>query len=640
MRTLLVISSNLGLAPAIATGLDGNAWRVRTATDPATAIEHVGPALLDAIVIDGDASTIAAVVAKCRQAFPAIPLIAAVEDPAAGEDALTAGATTAFAKPLRIGLLNDWLRRQLTSPPATTAPLPPPTPMAGEQDCARSLSALEGLANLADIISHTLEPDELAREFLLHVRDLTGCNRAAVFLRDPRPESDLFHRVFATGLPPTEATLNLAEGIGAHLIRAGRVLRREEGDEQTRREFADTGAEYAIPVMDRQRLVGIALLDRRVAGEAFDPGELTRLFKAFEVLGVALARARRHAAVAAAEALATGVFDTLDTGCVVITPDQSIAHCNPAARRLLRLPERPALSDLPAPMVAKIYALLRDGAQTPHFQHTSKDEPERVFEVSLKPVPLPGQSGGAAALLTLSDISARRASQAGELNSARDGLVRSMAEHLAHEMGNTLVPLSTGHQLMALEEPDNRVFKEMEGVFGESVRRIERLTRQMQFLSREGLRDVEDIPIAEVLREAFAEAGRLAKVADARLVLRGEESLHVTGERRALRQAFIEILLNALQSADSAVVEVELHATAGMVAIDTHDGGPGFENASRERGAEPFYSGRTVGTGLGLTVARRLADLHGGGLQLQPADAGRGGCVRLLLPLPTTSETA
>jgi signal transduction histidine kinase len=528
-------------------------------------------------------------------------------------------------------LLAPWLERQTVSVPETS--LVSESRDRIEEDTGAA-SGLNVLAGLAKVLAHTLEPEALARAFLLHVRDLLGSNRAAILLRDPRPDVGLFECVHATGLSRRGCTLSVTGGIGARLVREGRVLRIAEADDTTRREFAEFGAEYAIPVMDGQRLMGVALLDRRVNGNALGDRELTRLFRAFEMLGVALARARRHAAVAAAEALATGTLDQLETACVVITADESIAHCNPAARRLLRLGERPVLSDLPANLVTRIYTLLREGGGPERFDHVSKDVVGQVLEGHLKPVPMPGAGDVPAVLLSLSDVSARRAEQDLGLQAAGQRLVGAMAEHLAHEMGNALVPLSTGQQLLAADPPDTATLKGMEGVFRESVRRIERLAAQMQFLSREGLREPESVPVAVLLRDAFAEAGRMAKAPDAELILRGDESIRMTGERRALRQAMIEILLNALQSCTPHRVEVEWSANGAGLMIEVRDGGAGFGGRDRERATEPFYSGRTVGMGLGLTVARKLVQLHGGSLVVQPQDAARGGCVRLVLPDP------
>ena len=636
MKTLLVISRHPGFAAAIGVGLDASEWRVRSGTSAAVGIEETGPAMIDGVVLDDPGADMTASVDRLVRAFSGVPVVVAVSDASAVDAALAAGATIGFTKPLRIGLLAEWLRRQARRDPGASAAPATVAPEAAVS--SRPLAALEQIAGLSAVAERVLDSQALAREFLLHVRDLAGCNRAGIFLCDANEDSDALPCAFATGSLPAGA-LRLAGGIGGQLARTGRVLRRDEADAEAQREFADLGAEYAVPILDRRKLVGVALLDRRVTGEPFSADELILLFKAFEMLGLALTRARHHEAVAAAEALASGVFDTLETACVVVAADLSLAHVNPAARSRFGLSERAVLQDLPAPIVAKVFTALRDGVELPRFRFVSKEANGPVYEVSVKRVTVAREGGERAALLTIDDVTNRERERADELGAHQDRLVRSMAEHLAHEMGNTLVPLSTGQQLMAAGDVDAEMMKGLESVFGDSVRRIERLTGQMQLLSREGLRDLEEVVLGRLLSDALADASRRAKRSDAELVVRGEEALVVMAERGALGEALTEILLNALQSAAKSRIEVEVRPVEDMIEIDLRDSGPGFSGEALMRATEPFYSGRAVGMGLGLAVARRVVELHGGRLIAQPADGGRGGCVRLVMPRQPATET-
>lgn len=629
MKALLVISRDSGFAAAVSAGLDAADWQVRVATDIGAAIEQTGAAMLDAVLLDDSDANLSASVGRTRQAFGGLPLIVAVNRPAGQEEALTAGATLALPKPVRIGLVVDWLARQTVGRPVSFAAA---AGVASAVETPRPGDALKNLADLKGIVARCLEPEALAREFLLHVRDIIGCNRAAIYLRDPAGDAVALSCIFAAGRPEPTAPLQLTAGIAGQLAREGRVLVRERAADDARREFAAAGAEYAIPILDGQRLFGIVLLDRRVTGDAPDAREQTLLFKAFEVLGIGLARAFRHQAVTAAEELATGVFDTLDTACLVVGADLALLHFNPAARRMFGLADGAIVQDLPATIVSRVFTALSEGGELPRFRHCSNDLPGQVFEVAVKRVPHPGGNGEPAALLTIDDATDAVRTQTQELDTANERLVRAMAEHLAHEMGNTLVPLSTGRQMMAADDFDPETLRGLEGVIGDSVRRIERFTGQMQSLARAALRDVEEFRLAELINEAFADAEKGAKVTDAQLTLDGAGDVMVRGERRALRQAFGELMLNALQSCQKPRVKVEVRVVEERVEIDVRDGGAGFSPESGRRATEPFFSERTVGAGLGLAVARRVVELHEGRLILQPPDRRRGGCVRVELP--------
>ncbi len=86
--------------------------------------------------------------------------------------------------------------------------------------------------------------------------------------------------------------LSLDAGIGSFVFRSGRVLRRDseeaERDAQTRWEFDLLGTRVAIPVLDRESLVGVALFDGRLTGEPMSNEELALMFHLLEQLGLAI----------------------------------------------------------------------------------------------------------------------------------------------------------------------------------------------------------------------------------------------------------------------------------------------------------------------------------------------------------------
>src|SRR5262249_49650255 len=79
-------------------------------------------------------------------------------------------------------------------------------------------------------------------------------------------------------------------------------------------------------------------------------------------------------------------------------------------------------------------------------------------------------------------------------------------------------------------------------------------------------------------------------------------------------------------------LEIAVARRESMVGIAVSDTGRGMVAEARRRAFEPFFSSRPGGTGLGLTIARRIADAHGGRIELE-STPGRGTCMTILLPL-------
>ena len=74
-----------------------------------------------------------------------------------------------------------------------------------------------------------------------------------------------------------------------------------------------------------------------------------------------------------------------------------------------------------------------------------------------------------------------------------------------------------------------------------------------------------------------------------------------------------------------------MRAEGKTLVIEVADHGPGVPAADREKIFEPFFTGKTRGTGLGLAVARRVVELHGGTLVVDASPAG-GAVFRAEIP--------
>jgi signal transduction histidine kinase len=146
----------------------------------------------------------------------------------------------------------------------------------------------------------------------------------------------------------------------------------------------------------------------------------------------------------------------------------------------------------------------------------------------------------------------------------------------------------------------------------------------------------EDVDLAEVVRDvaAAAEVGQdevrvQATVADPALPIRGD--------RERLRQVLANLVENAVKYSPAGEA-VELHAATsnGFVVVEVRDRGPGVALDDRSLIFEKFgraKTGRTLpGTGLGLFIARSIAEAHGGSLDVRGGPNG-GAIFTLALPL-------
>ncbi len=178
---------------------------------------------------------------------------------------------------------------------------------------------------------------------------------------------------------------------------------------------------------------------------------------------------------------------------------------------------------------------------------------------------------------------------------------------------------------------------------GTQVRRLRRLTDDLSLLSRTQEGRVEFHPVDLDLREVVsAAAERLrSQAADAGLTLTvetGSQDLAVRADADRVAQVVTNLVGNAIRATPAGgSIEVRCHAESDQVVTTVSDTGEGLAASELERVFERFYraSGRRTdgrGSGVGLTIARDLAQAQGGSLVADSAGLGSGATFTLSLP--------
>ncbi len=143
------------------------------------------------------------------------------------------------------------------------------------------------------------------------------------------------------------------------------------------------------------------------------------------------------------------------------------------------------------------------------------------------------------------------------------------------------------------------------------------------------------VDLAPLLQDLVELYGAVAEEQGLTLELHAGDGLQIWGDRELIQQAMANLIDNALKfSPPGGTVRVDAEASGGALRLRVRDEGQGIPPADLARATERFYRGETArhtpGFGLGLTLVRAVAQLHGGTLVL--ADAGPGLEATLLLP--------
>ncbi|MCT8161896.1 sensor histidine kinase [Pseudoruegeria sp. SHC-113] len=191
--------------------------------------------------------------------------------------------------------------------------------------------------------------------------------------------------------------------------------------------------------------------------------------------------------------------------------------------------------------------------------------------------------------------------------------------------------------LRRVERPENRkALKEMIRAVDESSRAAGQLLDHAMVTFRTDSLEREALILAELAEDLVGRLGPVADLKEISLQLEARDPGAMEGDAILLQNAIRNLLDNAIKySPADSVVTVLIDAPPGALRLQVQDEGPGFPEGAEQltaRFARGSNVSGTVGSGLGLTIAKEVAEAHGGSLMMENREGG-GACVSLVFPV-------
>lgn len=335
--------------------------------------------------------------------------------------------------------------------------------------------------------------------------------------------------------------------------------------------------------------------------------------------------AERGAALAKQQAVNEHIIRDMRDGVIVVDARGCILHANPQAVDLLGMMHtraegleglalgdldaafEPMLQPAAAPGVAADGRLLRvgPGGRLIHCRAVA------------------GEAGSAAAgdtLLYLTDYEDIQR----QLQQIKLAALGRLTASMAHEIRNPLSAVTQAAELLR-EEKRGEMQVRLVRIINDNARRIERMIRDVLALGRREQAMPEALPLAAFVGEVID--GRVFRAAD-ELPLYAvdiDPGLTLAMDRAHLHQILDNLLANAARycSGRPGAIRLWTEALPGeRIALHVRDDGPGFGEAVRAHLFEPFFTTHPKGTGLGLYIARELAEANDAELALASAGPG------------------
>ena len=206
-----------------------------------------------------------------------------------------------------------------------------------------------------------------------------------------------------------------------------------------------------------------------------------------------------------------------------------------------------------------------------------------------------------------------------------------MAAVVAHEVKNPIAGIRGALQVISSRMPQENRDR---AVMGDIITRLDGLNSVVQDLlvfARPRELRTEPVDLAALLNSTIDLIRRDPIFATIDVSVAGASGA-VEADPAQCQMVFHNVLINAAQAMNGqGRVSVAIETADGQCRISIADAGPGMPPEVREHAFEPFFTTKSRGTGLGLPLAKRIVDAHGGRIQIETPPEG-GTVISMVLP--------
>ena len=188
-----------------------------------------------------------------------------------------------------------------------------------------------------------------------------------------------------------------------------------------------------------------------------------------------------------------------------------------------------------------------------------------------------------------------------------------MAAHVAHEVRNSLVPMTLYLSLLRRRLSEDQGSVDIVHKVSSGLSALEATVTDLLGFASDREPQWRNVPIGELVAEVIDSLAPQLAAQEIHWRMEIPQSTHLVADRDQLRRAILNLVLNALDAmpAGGELVITSWHGQDGFE-LEVADSGEGIPASRIDRIFEPFFTTKREGTGLGLAIVQRIAEVHGG----------------------------
>ncbi|MFQ6070161.1 MAG: PAS domain-containing sensor histidine kinase [Candidatus Aminicenantales bacterium] len=213
-----------------------------------------------------------------------------------------------------------------------------------------------------------------------------------------------------------------------------------------------------------------------------------------------------------------------------------------------------------------------------------------------------------------------------------------MARRVAHEIKNPLTPiqLSAEHLLKVHSDKKgdlDKTIQESASYIIKEVEHLRKIAQEFLDISREKSLEKKLFDLKELVRETILPFKQTLPERVTFIENYRGDDFHYRGDKGKIKIALRNILINAIEAIRKhGEIQIRLEKAKDSFLLEVRDTGIGMEKEMQKRIFEPSFSTKDVGTGLGLPIARKIIEDHGGTIKLT-SELGKGTKIMIKLPI-------
>lgn len=212
--------------------------------------------------------------------------------------------------------------------------------------------------------------------------------------------------------------------------------------------------------------------------------------------------------------------------------------------------------------------------------------------------------------------------------------IGELAAMIVHEVRNPLTTMLMGLKSFKRLELTGR-FQEYLTLALEEGERLQRLLNQILLYAKPQILETRVLELNQLIADTLSTLREMPTAIGKTLSFTPEPtSLLIDADKDKLKQVIINLVSNALEAVDAGeIVTITLQKTAShQVCIQVHNGGEPIAAEICAKLTQPFFTTKSTGNGLGLSIVKRIVEAHRGELTIA-SSAERGTVVKVCLPL-------